>query len=129
MTYSMADPYAIPEFKRQTAPRQPQSISFMRHFAFLAILAACLPALPADAQNRGSMRAPHQRDQDAVYHGRQQGDILPLPVILSRVQVRGAQFIGADLDGSVYRLTFMRGPDVIRVHVDARTGRTLGFTR
>ena len=101
----------------------------MRSFALFALFAALVPAVSADAQNRGNMRAPHQRDQDAVYHGRQQGDILPLPVILSRVQVRGAQFIGADLEGSVYRLTFMRGPDVIRVHVDARTGRTLGFTR
>jgi hypothetical protein len=101
----------------------------MRSFALLAALAALVPALPADAQTRSPVRAAHQRDQDAVYHGRQQGDILPLPVILSRVNVRGAQFIGADLDGQVYRLTFMRGPDVIRVHVDARTGRTLGFSR
>ena len=97
----------------------------MRNFALLAAFAALVPLVPADAQGRGGAR----RDQDAAYHAMQQGDILPLPVILSRVRVRGAQFIGADLDGSVYRLTFMRGPDVIRVHVDARTGRTLGFTR
>jgi hypothetical protein len=122
----MAEPYAIPKFKRQTAQRPAPEYPFMRLFGLLALSAALLPAVPADAQNA---RAPHQRDQDAVYHGRQQGEILPLPVILSRVQVRGAQFIGADLEGSVYRLTFMRGPDVIRVHVDARTGRTLGFTR
>jgi len=128
MTYSMEQPYAIPKLKRQTATRPMQSISVMRIFALFAFLAVLIPALPAEAQ-RPHARAAHQRDQDAVYHGRQQGDILPLPVILSRVQVRGAQFIGADLEGSVYRLTFMRGPDVIRVHVDARTGRTLGFTR
>jgi uncharacterized membrane protein YkoI len=124
----MEHPYAIPKFKRQTAPRQMQSISVMRIFALFALFAASIAAFPADAQ-RPHARAAHQRDQDAVYHGRQQGDILPLPVILSRVHVRGAQFIGADLDGQVYRLTFMRGADVIRVHVDARTGRTLGYTR
>jgi hypothetical protein len=106
---------------------KPQSTSPMRLFAFLAVTAAFMLPAPADAQGRG--RPHHQRDQDAVYHGRQQGDILPLPVILQRVQVRGAQFIGADLDGTVYRLTFMRGPDVIRVHVDGRTGRALGYTR
>ena len=102
---------------------------FMRSFALFAALALLVPALPADAQRGGPARAAHQRDQDAVYHGRQQGEILPLPVILSRVRVRGAQFIGADLAGGVYRLTYMRGPDVIRIHVDARTGRTLGFSR
>jgi uncharacterized membrane protein YkoI len=101
----------------------------MRLLASFALLAVAATAIPADAQPAGHIRAAHQRDQDAVYHGRQQGEILPLPVILSRVRVRGAQFIGADLDGQVYRLTFMRGSDVIRVHVDARTGRTLGYTR
>ena len=102
---------------------------FMRSLALLALAAAVLPAAPAAAQKRADPHAAHQRDQDAVYHGRQRGEILPLPVILSRVQVRGAQFIGADLEGNVYRLTFMRGSEVMRVHVDARTGRTLGVTR
>jgi len=99
----------------------------MRIFALLAASTALLLPAPADAQGRGRP----QRDQDAAYHAMQQGAILPLPVILSRVRVRGAQFIGADLDdaGTVYRLTFMRGPEVIRVHVDARTGRPLGISR
>ena len=101
----------------------------MRSLALLAVVAAFIPAVPADAEARG--RPGHQRDQDAAYRAMQQGDILPLPVILSRIRVRGAQFIGADLDssGTVYRLTYMRGPEVIRVHVDARTGRALGFSR
>jgi hypothetical protein len=101
----------------------------MRLFAILAAAAAIIPAAPVEAQGQSRARPAHQRDQDAVYHGRQQGDILPLPVILQRVQVRGAQFIGADLDGTVYRLTFMRGADVIRVLVDGRTGRTLAISR
>jgi hypothetical protein len=99
----------------------------MRFVAFIAVVAALLYAAPGDTQGRGR----HGRDQDAAYHAMQQGDILPLNVILSRVRVRGAQYIGADLDpsGSVYRLTFMRGQDVIRLHVDARTGRPLGLSR
>ena len=99
----------------------------MRALALLAVIATLVYAVPGDTQGRGR----HGRDQDAAYHAMQQGDILPLNVILSRVRVRGAQYIGADLDpsGSVYRLTFMRGQDVIRLHVDARTGRPLGFSR
>jgi hypothetical protein len=126
MRYSMARSYALANSKRLTAEYQ-----FMRNFALFAAAAALIQVVPADAQGRGQPRPAHQRDQDAVYHGMQQGDILPLPVILSRIRVNGARFIGADLDssGSVYRLTYMRGADVIRVHVDARTGRPLGFTR
>lgn len=100
----------------------------MRTVATIAVLATLLYAAPGDTQGRGR----HGRDQDAAYHAMQQGDILPLNVILSRVRVRNAQYIGADLDesGSVYRLTFMGpGGNVVRLHVDARTGRPMGFTR
>jgi hypothetical protein len=102
----------------------------MRFLVSLVAIAALTYAAPAATQGRG--RPPHQRDQDAAYHAMQQGDILPLNVILSRVRVRNAQYIGADLDqsGTVYRLTFMGpGGNVVRLHVDARTGRPLGFTR
>ena len=99
----------------------------MRLVALIAAAAAALvQAVPADAQGRGHGR----RDQDAAYQAMSQGDILPLPVILARVRVRNARFIGADLNDNVYRLTFM-GPDgtVVRLHVDARNGRPLGFSR
>jgi uncharacterized membrane protein YkoI len=100
----------------------------MRFLVSLVALAALTYAAPAATQGRGRP----QRDQDAAFHAMQQGDILPLNVILSRVRVNNARYIGADLDpsGTIYRLTFM-GPDgtVVRLHVDARTGRPLGFTR
>ena len=102
----------------------------MRIPLLLAAAACLLPSASADAQGRG--RGHGQRDQDAAYRARQQGEILPLNVILSRVRMRNARFIGADLDasGSVYRLTFMgAGGNVVRLHVDARTGRSLGFSR
>lgn len=97
--------------------------------ALLALAALPLAAGPAEAQGRG--RGP-EREQDAAFHARQQGQILPLSVILARVRVRNAQYMGADLDssGSVYHLTFMGpGGNVVRVHVDARTGRPLGISR
>ncbi|HYJ31121.1 MAG TPA: hypothetical protein VEW25_12365 [Allosphingosinicella sp.] len=102
----------------------------MRFLAALAVLATLLSAAPGDTQGRGGGH--HGRDQDAAYRAMQQGDILPLNVILSRVRLRNARFIGADLDsaGAVYRLTFMgEGGNVVRLHVDARTGRALGFSR
>ena len=99
----------------------------MRFVAVILALAALPFAAPADAQHG---RGGHgNRDQDAAYQARQQGQILPLHVIITRVRVPGAQYIGADLVGGVYRLTFMRGGDVVRVHVDARTGRPLGTSR
>jgi hypothetical protein len=101
----------------------------MRFLAALAVLATLVYAAPGDTQGRGRG---HDRDQDAAYRALHQGDILPLSVILSRVRLRNARFIGADLDsaGAVYRLTFMgAGGNVVRLHVDARTGRALGFSR
>jgi len=42
--------------------------------------------------------------------------------------VPGADFIGAEFDGRVYRLKYMRGADVIWIDVDAQTGRILART-
>jgi hypothetical protein len=123
MAYSIRKGYAIPQSSEKL-----QSHSSMRIAAIIAVLATLPFAAPGEAQQQQHGR----RDQDAAYHAMQQGDILPLNVILSRVRLRNARFIGADLDasGSVYRLTFMgAGGDVVRLHVDARTGRALGFSR
>lgn len=89
-------------------------------FALMAAAAAATLSAPADAQRR-------DREQDAAFQATQEGRIMPLPQILSRVRVPDARFIGADLDArnAVYRLTFMRGDQVIRIFVDARTGRQL----
>ena len=88
----------------------------------LAALVGLTAAGPADAGG------PRVRDSERVYRGVRQGDILPLRVIRDRVQVPGAEFIGADLidGGARYRLRFMRGARVLWVDVDARTGRVVG---
>lgn len=90
----------------------------------LPILAAglVLAAYPVDAQRLRASRG----EQDAAYQATRQGEILPLSVIRQRVTVPGAQFIGVEFDGRIYRLKFMRGSDVIWIDVDARTGRVLG---
>ena len=87
-------------------------------FLLAAAIGLAAPAASAAMQPRGL-----QREQDNAYRATQQGQILPLPQIRARIQIRGAQFIGAEFDGRIYRLKYMRGPDVIWIDVDARTGR------
>jgi len=96
----------------------------------LVLLAAAIglaaPAAAVDAQGRGLQRDRERgREQDNAYRAMQQGQILPLPQIRARIRVPGATFIGAEFDGRVYRLKYMRGSDVIWIDVDAQTGRIL----
>jgi hypothetical protein len=97
----------------------------MRFALLLALAATILGALPADAQHRRPRLSATRGEQVEAYRQTQQGEILSLPEIRARVQMRGADFIGADFDGRVYRLKFMRGAEVIWVDVDARTGQVL----
>ena len=92
---------------------------FLLMFAALGATFAAAPASAAGDPGRGSQEA---------FRGVRQGDILPLHVIRDRIRIPGAVLIGADLvaNGAVYRLRFMRGPNVLWVDVDARTGRVLG---
>ena len=93
----------------------------MRVLPMLAAAGLALSALPAEAQ-----RGHSTREQDAAYRAAQEGRILPLPMIRARIRIPGAQFIGAEFDGRIYRLKFMRGTEVIWVDVEARTGRVVG---
>ncbi len=91
----------------------------MRLLLLLAV--AGLAASPASADTRGLQR---DRDQNAAYRAMQQGRILSLPEIRARIRIPGAEYIGAEVIGDhIYRLKYMRGPDVIWIDVDARTGR------
>ena len=93
----------------------------MRFLFLLAAAGLAASAFPAEARGLQSLR-----EQDAAYRAAQQGQILPLPMIRSRIRVPGAEFIGAEFDGRVYRLKYMRGSEVIWIDVDARTGRVIG---
>lgn len=80
-------------------------------------------AIPAGAQG------PRDREQAGAYRAMQQGRVLSLTEIRARIRVQGAEFIGVEImNGMVYRLKFMRGPEVIWIDVDARTGRIVGRT-
>ncbi|HEY0414307.1 MAG TPA: PepSY domain-containing protein [Allosphingosinicella sp.] len=86
----------------------------------------------AAAPSPGGARPPHERDQDEAFRGTQQGRFLPLRAIENRIvpRMRGFDYLGPELDpgSGRYRLKFMRGPQVIWIDVDARTGEILGRT-
>ena len=91
----------------------------------VAALGVTSLAPAADARPRRD-----HREQDAAYQARQQGRIMSLRTIESRImpRMRGAEYLGPELDAGsgTYRLKFMRGGRVIWIDVDARTGRVLG---
>lgn len=89
-------------------------------FAMLAV-----PAAPgAQAQRRSG-------DQDMAFQARQAGALMPLRAIeggvVPQMKRRGADYIGAELDGNSgrYRLKFVREGSVIWIDVDGRTGAVL----
>jgi hypothetical protein len=106
---------------------QPKKHRAMNRFLLLlAALGTAAAPLAADA------RPPHQRDQDEAFRGFRQGRFLPLRAIENMIvpRMRGFDYLGPELDPALgrYRLKFMRGPQVVWVDVDARTGEILGRT-
>lgn len=118
MAYSMAWPYPLAKPSGKV-----EFVKVMRCLILLAALSAV--AAPAAAQNaRGLNRV---REQDNAYRAMQQGQILSLPEIRSRIHLPGAEYIGAEMIGpTIYRLKYMRGPNVIWIDVDAASGRIVG---
>lgn len=96
----------------------------MRILFLLAAAASALAAVPAEARDARGLQT--TREQDAAYRASQRGEGVSFTEIRARIRVPGAQFIGAEFDGRIYRLKFMRGSEVIWIDVDARTGRVIG---
>jgi uncharacterized membrane protein YkoI len=75
--------------------------------------------------------AQRRTDQEMAFQARQAGALMPLRSIESGIvpdmKRRGADYIGAELDGGSarYRLKFVRDGSVIWIDVDGRTGAVL----
>jgi hypothetical protein len=73
---------------------------------------------------------PHGRDQDRVFRETREGRFMPLRDIEARIvpRMRGFDYLGPELDprAARYRLKFMRGPQVVWIDIDARTGEIMG---
>ena len=98
----------------------------------ILLIAALGVAVPAAAQDGRDLRSRDTREarglnrlreQDNAYRATQQGRIRPLPEIRARINIPGAEFIGVEFDGRIYRLKYMRGGEVIWIDVDAETGQ------
>ena len=87
--------------------------------AFIGLLAAA-PAVDA---------RPRDREQDEAFRGTHDGRFVSLRVIESRIipQMRGYDYLGPELDAATgrYRRKFIRGPQVVWIDVDARTGEVV----
>ncbi len=100
------------------------------------IASPALAERPRDRErgpDRMQVRDPdrHVRDQDRAFEAIREGRSMPLPKIERRVMpfMDGADYLGPEFNGEVYRLKFMRGGRVIWVDVDAATGRILRRSR
>ncbi len=110
-------------------------------FLSIAALGLATPAVAReghdgrDGRDRHEARGPRDRpeprglnrlrEQDNAYRAMQQGRIRPLPEIRARINIPGAEFIGVEFDGRIYRLKYMRGGEVIWIDVDAETGQVV----
>ncbi len=88
-----------------------------------AAIAAGLFGTPALADPR---REP-ERAFDAIREGRS----MPLPQLERKILpfMPGADYLGPELNGGIYRFKFIQDGQVIWVDVDARSGRVLRRSR
>jgi len=88
-----------------------------------AVLAAGLLSSPANADRR--------RDSDRAFEAIKEGRSMPLPQLERKVLpfMGGADYLGPELNGEVYRFKFIQDGKVIWVDVDARSGRILRRSR
>ncbi|RYD46084.1 MAG: hypothetical protein EOP60_19600 [Sphingomonadales bacterium] len=85
---------------------------------------------PAATQPRRLPGAGMRSEQNEALDRVKRGEIRPLNEIEGRIvpRMRGADYLGPELDDDRYRLKFMRNGSVIWVDVDARTGQIIGRT-
>lgn len=92
-------------------------------------------SLPAAVLAAGLMSSPvlaePKRDSDRAFEAIQEGRSMPLPQLERKVLpfMGGADYLGPELNGGVYRFKFIQDGKVIWVDVDARSGRILRRSR
>jgi hypothetical protein len=88
-----------------------------------AVIAAGVFASPAAADPR--------RDSDRAFDATREGRSMPLPMLEQRVlpSMPGADYIGPEFDGRVYRFKFIQNGNVVWLDVDGRTGRIIRRVR
>ena len=95
--------------------------------AFAALTLSATPAMAFDRDSAVAVAQDRGGEQEGALALKQRGNVIPLPQLRKRVQsvVGNAEYVGSELHGTTLRMKFIRGPRVIWVDVDARTGRIL----
>jgi len=111
-------------------------MTLFRTLVFAAALAGgftSAAALADPARDRGGRTSdtmPRQRDADRAFEATRQGRSMPLPQLERRVMpmMGGADYLGPEMNGDIYRFKFMQNGRVIWVDVDGQ-GRVLRRSR
>lgn len=71
------------------------------------------------------------RDSDRAFEATREGRTMPLPQLERRVLpfMGGADYLGPELNGVIYRFKFMQNGRVIWIDVDGQTGRIIRRSR
>src|SRR5215217_1008249 len=83
------------------------------------------PALAERPRDRAPSADAPRRDSDRAFQNTQQGRSMPLPQLERKVLpfMGGADYLGPEINGDVYRFKFMQNGRVIWVDVDGQSGR------
>ena len=116
--YSMREGYAAD----RTAEKQYKVMRILVAL-MLAVFGVTSVSAPAEAR-------PRDREQEEAFNATREGRFLPLRVIEARIvpALRGFTYLGPEIDAGTrrYRLKFLRGPQLVWVDVDARSGEVMG---
>lgn len=90
---------------------------------FAVAIAAGLLSTPAMAERK--------REPDRAFEAIREGRSMPLPQLERKILpfMGGADYLGPELNGGIYRFKFIQDGQVIWVDVDARSGRVLRRSR
>jgi hypothetical protein len=111
-------------------------MTMLRTLLLAAAVAAGLTSAPALA-DRPRDRDPRietptpPREQERAFEATREGRSMPLPQLERRVLpfMGGADYLGPELNGTIYRFKFMQNGRVIWVDVDGQSGRILRRSR
>lgn len=97
----------------------------------MTLLKSLSAAVLAAGLFSSSALAGPRRDSDRAFEAIREGRSMPLPELERKVIpfMGGADYLGPELNGGVYRFKFIQDGRVIWVDVDARSGRILRRSR
>jgi hypothetical protein len=105
-------------------------MTLFRTLILAAALAGSLTGAAAQADPQRDRGAP-SREQERAFEATRDGRSMPLPQLERRVMpmMGGADYLGPEMNGDIYRFKFMQNGRVIWVDVDGQSGRIIRRSR